>query len=139
MEEPLADPASKGRAFRRTGAAVVDTESHLVAAAARRIGVPFAVVRVVADPANRQVPKCALDAVRPDGSSDALSVLRASARRPAEVPLLLAVARDAWRARRALVRARRLLDARFGFLDAEVTVVGGSAVGGPGQVLATQS
>jgi adenosylhomocysteine nucleosidase len=120
MEEPIADPIAKAVAFKRTGAAVVDMESHLVAAAARRIGVPFAVVRVVADPAHRQVPRSALDGMRPDGSADALAVLRASARRPAEVPHLFAVARDVWRARRALVRARRLLGARFGLVD-EVT------------------
>src|ERR1700736_1794564 len=77
VEEPLADPALKGAAFKRTGAAVVDMESHLVAAAARRIGVPFAVVRVVADPAHRQVPKSALAGMRSDGSADALAVLRA--------------------------------------------------------------
>lgn len=132
VEEPVADPASKGAAFKRTGAAIVDMESHLVAAAARRIGVPFAVVRAVADPAHRRVPKSALDGMRSDGSADAFAVLRASARRPAEVPHLLAVARDVWRARSTLVRARRLLDARFGFLDAEVTVRG-AAVGERGQ------
>ena len=117
VEEPIAEPAAKATAFVRTGAAVVDTESHLVAAAARRIGIPFAVVRVVADPADRLVPKCALDAMRPDGSADALGVLRASARRPAVLPHLLAIARDVWLARSALLRVRRLLDARFGFID----------------------
>ena len=121
VEEPLADPASKAAAFKRTGAAVVDMESHLVADAARRIGVPFAAVRVVADPANRQVPRCALDAMRSDGSADALAVLRASARSPAVVPYLFAVALDVWFARRALVRARRLLGAQFGLMAAEVT------------------
>ena len=117
-EEPLADPAAKAAAFKRTGAAVVDMESHLVADAARRIGVPFAVVRVVADPANRQVPRCALDGMRPDGSANALAVLRASARSPGQVPYLLAVAFDVWFARRALVRARRLLGAQFGLMGA---------------------
>src|SRR5581483_8187508 len=48
--EPIADPAAKDVAFRRTGAAIVDMESHLAATAARRLGVPFAVIRVVADP-----------------------------------------------------------------------------------------
>src|SRR5258708_10090338 len=61
VEEPLADPASKAVAFKRTGAAVVDMESHLVAAAALRIGVPFAVVPSVADPPNRHVPQSALE------------------------------------------------------------------------------
>src|SRR5579859_3600866 len=83
-DEPVADTGEKASAFRRTGAAIVDMESHLAAITARRLGVPFAVVRVVADPAGRAVPQCALDGMRPDGSADALAVLRATARRPAE-------------------------------------------------------
>jgi hopanoid-associated phosphorylase len=121
-DEPIADPKAKGLAFRRSGAAVVDMESHLAARTAHHLGVPFAVVRVVADPAERAVPQCALEGMRPDGSADALAVLRAAARRPAELRHLVALTHDVWVARCALARACRLLDGSFGLLDAGITV-----------------
>jgi hopanoid-associated phosphorylase len=121
-DEPVADTAAKAFAFRRSGAAIVDMESHLAASAARRLGVPFAAVRVVADPAGRAVPKWALEGMRSDGSADALAVLRATARRPAELKNLLALTRDVWVARTALARACRRLDATFGLVDADISV-----------------
>jgi hopanoid-associated phosphorylase len=130
-DEPVAGVGAKGSAFRRTGAVVVDMESHLAATAARRLGVPLAVVRVVADPAGRMVPEWALDAMRPDGSADALAVLRAAARRPAELRHLLALARDVWIARSVLARACRLFDASFGLLDAEAPVEASATADAP--------
>jgi hopanoid-associated phosphorylase len=129
--EPLAGINAKAAAFRRTGAMVVDMESHLAATAARRLGVPLAVVRVVADPADRTVPEWALDGMRPDGSADALAVLRAAARRPVELRHLLALARDVWIARTVLARACRLLDASFGLLDAEAPAEASAAAEAP--------
>ena len=115
----LEDAGFAGRFSREIRSLVQLAHPHIVRLTdvGEHDGVPFAVMRVAADPANRRVPKSALDAMRPDGSADALAVLRASARRPAEVPHLLAIIRDVWLACCTLVRACRLLDARFGFMD----------------------
>ncbi|SDF80833.1 Phosphorylase superfamily protein [Limimonas halophila] len=60
-------PQAKLALGERTGAAAVDMESHIVARAVERAGVPWLVLRAVSDPANRAVPPALLDLVRPDG------------------------------------------------------------------------
>ena len=116
-DRPLVEVAEKASWFHRTGAGAVDTESHVAAAAAEDMGLPFAALRVIADPAGRAVPDSALAGMRPDGSTDAVAVFRALSRRPSETVSLIRLARDAWDARRALVDARRRLGAGFGLLD----------------------
>jgi hypothetical protein len=86
-------------------------ESHAAALAARRHGLPFAVLRVVLDPAWRTIPPCALAGVRADGSSALLPLLGSLARHPRQLAGLCALAREAWLARRRLRRARGLLGA----------------------------
>lgn len=66
-DTPLTAPREKVALGERTGAAAVDMESHVVARAADRAGVPWLVLRAVSDPANRAVPPALLDLVRPDG------------------------------------------------------------------------
>jgi hopanoid-associated phosphorylase len=116
-DRPLVEAAEKAAWFQRTGAAAVDTESHIVAAVAAKEGLPFAALRIIADPAGRAVPDSALAGIRPDGSTDAVAVLRALSRRPSETVSLIRLARDTWDARRRLVDARRRLGAGFGLLD----------------------
>ncbi|HVZ51858.1 MAG TPA: hypothetical protein VG986_07830 [Pseudolabrys sp.] len=110
VDEAIVDPAGKGHHFRRTGAAAVDMESHIAAKVARRHGLPFAVLRVIADPADRHVPPSAMRGVRADGRTDALAVLRALARRPREIAGVVGIARDAWTARTTLARCRWVAD-----------------------------
>lgn len=99
------EPDEKHDLFTRTGAVAVDTESHITALMARERGLPFACLRIVADPAHRKVPKAAMSGLREDGSADPMGVMRELLRRPHETPALLAIARDTWRARRVLARA----------------------------------
>jgi adenosylhomocysteine nucleosidase len=103
--EVLATAAAKAAARRATGADAVDLESAALARAAARAGVPFAVLRAVCDPADRDLPRAALVALDARGRIGALRVLAAALAHPGEVPTLLALAGDAARARRAL-RAR---------------------------------
>lgn len=117
VDQPLVDTTQKVTWFQHTGAAAVDMESHVAAALAAQIGLPFAALRIIADPAGRVVPDSALAGMRPDGSTDAVAVLRALSRRPSEAVSLIRVARDAGAARRRLVDARRRLGAGFGLLD----------------------
>ena len=117
VDAPVMGPIGKLRKFRRTGAVAVDMESHIAAEVATSHGLPFAVFRVIADPAHLRLPRAALSAMRDDGSLDGLAVLRALLRAPAEIAGLIAVARHTAVARLALTRAHRGLGRGFGLAD----------------------
>jgi adenosylhomocysteine nucleosidase len=116
IERPATDRAAK-RAFGETlGVVAVDMESHIAArqAAARKL--PFAVLRAIADPAERDLPPAALIALKPDGSPDLGAVLFSLMRSPAQLPGLVRLAFDARAAFAALLRGRRALGSG-GFAD----------------------
>ncbi|WP_245504165.1 phosphorylase [Lichenihabitans psoromatis] len=98
-----------------TGAAAVDMESHIAARLAALHQVPFAALRIVADPAERTLPHAATVGMRPDGSTDVKAVLKALARRPADLPALIRTAFDARAAFSALKHSRSLLCGHLGF------------------------
>ncbi len=98
-----------------TGAAAVDMESGLTAGIAAQYGLPFAVLRVVLDPAHRDIPPSALAGARDDGETDPWAVVKALAARPGDLPGLLRLAGDMRRASRALRRSRRALGPFLGF------------------------
>ena len=109
LDRVIVSADEKRRLSQASGAAVVDMESGAVATIAGAAGVPFAVVRAVCDPAHRTLPPAALVALdaagRLVGARLAMSILR----RPAQLRALIALARDAALARRALrARAMRL-------------------------------
>ena len=104
-DEVVVDPEQKARLFETTGALAVDTESHIVAMLARKRDLPLACLRVIADAAHRRVPEAALLGLQPDGRANPFGVVRGLMRRPRDVPGLVFVARDAWRARRSLLCA----------------------------------
>ncbi len=93
----------------RTGAAAVDLESGAVARAATRHGIGFAALRAVCDPAERDLPPAALAALDAAGAIGAARVLGSVLRRPAQVPALLRLARDAAAAQKALRERVRLI------------------------------
>ena len=97
----------KAELFRRHGATVVDMESHGVATVAAAAGIPFLVVRAVADPAARALPRAVLGAVGSDGRARAGRVAAKLCLSPWELPAVLALGRDM---RRALNSLTRLLD-----------------------------
>lgn len=108
VDRPVLTPDEKARLRLATGAAVVDMESLVAARFARARGVALAVLRVVCDPADRAVPAIATEALRPDGAVDLARVLARSVASPAQIPGLLAVARDSAIAHRGLRRSRGL-------------------------------
>ena len=99
---PVARAADKARLFAATGAAVVDMESGAVAVVATAAGLPFAVLRVVCDPAGRDLPAAALAALDGNGTIAVLRVLASVLRHPGQIPALLRLARDAATARAGL-------------------------------------
>ncbi|SDD70575.1 Phosphorylase superfamily protein [Massilia sp. PDC64] len=111
VDAPLATPAAKAALWRDAGAAAVDMETHAAALAARRHGLPFAACRVVLDPAWRSVPAAALAGL---DTGAVWPVLRSLAGAPWQIAAVCALARDAWVARRALLRARARLGVGLG-------------------------
>ena len=116
---PLLTAAAKHQAAQQ-GAVAVDMESHIAAADAARRGIPFAVLRAISDPADRDLPPLAGTAMRPDGSVDIMGVVAGLARDPRQLPALLRTGRDANAAFRTLRRVRGLLGPLFGLLGLDL-------------------
>jgi len=106
-----ATSAEKARMREITGADAIDLESGPVAIAAVASGLPFAVLRAICDPAERDLPPAALVALDQQGIIGLRRILASLSRRPDQLPALIALARDAARARAALVRHVKALQA----------------------------
>jgi hopanoid-associated phosphorylase len=114
VDAPVLSAAAKRALRERTGAAAVDMESHVVAEAAARHGLPYIAVRAIADPAGRAIPSAALAGLAPDGGTRPLAVLARLMLRPWQIPDLVRLAADSAAALEALRGvaagdARRLL------------------------------
>jgi len=77
-----------------TGAVAVDLESAEVARLCAAAGVPFAIIRAIGDPAERDLPPAALVGLKPDGQVDLATVLRSVLMAPGQIPALVRVALD---------------------------------------------
>jgi hopanoid-associated phosphorylase len=118
VDAPAAGSSEKSALHERTGAAAVDMESHVVADVAGAHGIPFVVLRTIADPLVRSLPDVARIPLRSGGSPNLPVILRGLAASPGQLPGLVQLAIDTWKARRALLRCRELLGPGFGFADA---------------------
>ncbi len=96
--------AEKYALGRATLCGSVDLESGAIARVAERHGIPFAVLRAICDPADRDLPPAASVALNEKGAIAARRVAFSILRSPAQIPGLIALGRDAARARSALVR-----------------------------------
>ena len=110
---PIAHPDDKRALFLKTGAIAVDMESHIVAAVGLKHELPVAAIRVITDPAKRALPVSAVAAMRANGTTDIVAMLRSALSRPRELPALFQTALDARAARATLVRGRNLLGSAF--------------------------
>jgi len=111
-DQALATTAEKQALCARTGAVIVDMESHAVAAAGR----PFAILRVVVDPAERALPASVLAALDSKGRVNVLALMAGLLRRPRDVGSVLALARDNGPARDSLRRAAAAVGRAFGLV-----------------------
>jgi adenosylhomocysteine nucleosidase len=100
--ELVATEDDKARAWRDTGALAVDMESAIVARAAEAAGIPFAVLRTIADPATRTLPRAALIPLSQDGTPALARVLGEVLRRPRQIAALFGLARETRQALLAL-------------------------------------
>ncbi|MGC8532744.1 MAG: hypothetical protein ACP5M1_11960 [Acidiphilium sp.] len=94
--------AEKSALFAATGAAAIDLESGAVATLAAAHGVKFAAIRAIADPAWRDLPPLALNALDDAGKIRWGFVLGELWRHPGHLPGLMQIGADANRARQSL-------------------------------------
>jgi adenosylhomocysteine nucleosidase len=107
----LSTEEDKIAAWRDTGALAVDLESAIVARTAELAGLPFLVLRTVADPATRELPPAALIPLAVNGTPAVLSVIREVMRRPGQIAALFGLARETRQALTALAGPARALRA----------------------------
>lgn len=106
---PVATAAAKRALAASSGALAVDMEAAAIAAVARRAGVPFIALKVICDPASRELPPRLAGAIGADGGGVSMRMLAAIAGGgPAAWRALGALARDFARARHALAAAAAL-------------------------------
>jgi hopanoid-associated phosphorylase len=117
VDHPLAATAEKLALHGRTQAVAADMESHIAAELAARHGLPFAALRVIADPVERQLPPAALVGMRPDGEIDIAAVIASLAKKPTQLRALMGLAFDTRRAFAELLRCQDLIGPRFGLGD----------------------
>lgn len=106
---PLASRADKAATFAATGALAVDMESAAIAGRARALGLPFAAVRAVLDPAELSLPAAALAGFGPAGRIAWGPLFRALLREPFSLPGLVDLARRMGPGKAALRRAAAVL------------------------------
>jgi hopanoid-associated phosphorylase len=127
VPEPVRRPHQKQHLHASTGACGVDMESFQAAALAEELGVPFAAVRVVADPLERELPPAVHSGLQTDGSVAMTSVFESLAREPGQIFSLARVSFDAYVAFRALLKGRDKLGPRFASLACPTVVAGARA------------
>jgi adenosylhomocysteine nucleosidase len=106
---PVTTADAKRALHANTGALAVDMESHIVADSAAQYGLPMAAVRVICDPAARDLPEMAFRSMRADGTINVARLLQSIVRQPNHIPAMVRVAFDARAARATLSRCSRLL------------------------------
>ena len=113
--DPIVATASDKRALSAaTGAHAVDMESHQVAAIATGAGLPFLVLRALADPYDQVIPQIAREALRPDGRIRLRATFGGLIRQPGGLIALLRLGRQSARGLASLRRAAALAGPGFG-------------------------
>jgi hypothetical protein len=133
VSSPVRRPAQKRYLHSNTGAMAVDMESYQAAVLAQELGVPFAAVRVIADPVERELPPAAHLGLQPDGTVAIGEVIGSLLRQPQQIPRLARVTVDAFIAFRALLKGRDKLGPRFASLNCP-TVLGNRSLSATGSV-----
>jgi adenosylhomocysteine nucleosidase len=119
-EAPVMTAAAKAVLRRTTGAAGVDMESLIAGQYALRERIPFAILRAVADPAERDLPPLALKAMTADGGIRVQAIIGGLIGSPWRLADLRALAADSRAAFRALKRCGLLPGLFLGLGAADV-------------------
>jgi hypothetical protein len=111
VDFPVSACASRSELQFRSGALVVDMESHLIARLAAANAMRFVALRVVIDAAGRDVPPTALACVSMDGETSRWRLSRLLLGRPSDTLDIIRLSAD-WRlARKALLYCSEVLGA----------------------------
>jgi hopanoid-associated phosphorylase len=113
----IASCDEKRAIYLSSGAFAADMESHVVAQIASERGLPFAVLRVIADPSTLSLPPAAVNGLKPDGSPDIPAVLKSLATQPSQLWDIIRIAGATRRAMKSLLRCHRLLGPGLGSAD----------------------
>jgi len=105
----LATQMEKTRAWVATRTLAVDLESEIVARTATALGIPFIVLRTIADTARRDLPPASLIPLSPDGEPHVFRVLASVLRRPFQLAGMIGLARETRIALSALIGPARAL------------------------------
>jgi adenosylhomocysteine nucleosidase len=114
-EHVVATATDKRALFEASAAHAVDMESHEVAGVAAAAGLPFLVIRALADPHDQVIPQVAREALRPDGRIRLQAMLGGLIREPGQVMALLRLARQSTRGLASLRRAVGCAGSGLGF------------------------
>jgi adenosylhomocysteine nucleosidase len=114
-ERIVATAADKRALFEATGAQAVDMESYEVAVVVAAAGLPFLVIRALADPYDQVIPQVAREALRPDGRMRFQGLLGGLFRERGGAMALLGLARQSARGLLCLRRAAALAGPGLGF------------------------
>ena len=112
-EAPVLTAGQKAQLRLATGTAAVDMESLIAGRFAAELGARFAILRAVADPAERNLPPFAAKAIDAEGRIDARAVVLGLVRSPGQAVSLGWAARDSGAAFASLRRCRGLLPSVF--------------------------
>jgi adenosylhomocysteine nucleosidase len=93
----VATAAAKRALAARTGAVAVDMESHAVGEVAARAGLPFLIVRAIADRSDQPIPRTAQAAIDAQGGIRHLALLGGLIGRPWEISALIGLGRSSGR------------------------------------------
>lgn len=105
----IAGRGDKESCFRKTGAAAVDMESHAVAAVAAEAEVPLLILRAVADPAERNLPRLVIGGIGPDGEPRSGLIAARLCLQPWRLNDLLRLREDTRQALKSLTEAIRVI------------------------------
>jgi adenosylhomocysteine nucleosidase len=105
----VATKAEKKRAWAMTRSLAVDLESEIVARTATALGLPFIVLRAIADTAHRNLPPASLVPLSADGKPNVSRVLASVLRRPFQLAEIIGLARETRTALSALIGPARAL------------------------------
>jgi adenosylhomocysteine nucleosidase len=110
----LATKAEKKRAWTMTRSLAVDLESEIVARTASALGLPFIVLRAIADTAHRELPPASLVPLGADGRPRVTRVFASMMRRPSQFAEVFGLAQEARLALSALVGPAQALRGLLG-------------------------
>lgn len=97
------DAAHKAQLFAQSHCPALDMESGFLAKAAEDAGLPFAVLRVVCDPADRSLPPIAGSVLSPEGGLQIGKLICDVVRHPTQIGGLIHLGQDAALARKAMI------------------------------------